>query len=51
MIEQVRNVCQSPPVLDAWEKGQELNVHCWIYGIADGKLRNLQDPITDSVVK
>ncbi|MGJ8657523.1 MAG: carbonic anhydrase [Akkermansiaceae bacterium] len=50
-MEQVQNVCQSPPVLDAWAKGQELNVHCWIYGIADGKIRNLQDPISGPLDK
>jgi carbonic anhydrase len=45
VIEQVYNVCKSPPVLDAWEKGQELHVHCWIYGVADGKLKKLQASI------
>lgn len=45
VIEQVNNVCKSPPVLDAWENGQELRVHCWIYGVADGKLHKLQASI------
>jgi carbonic anhydrase len=26
---------------DAWERGQELHVHGWIYGIADGLARDL----------
>jgi carbonic anhydrase len=45
-MEQTQNVCKSPPVLDAWEKGQELHVHCWIYGIADGKIKKLHEPIS-----
>ena len=46
-MEQAANVCKSTPVLDAWEQGQELHVHCWIYGIADGYIRKLQDPISN----
>ncbi len=46
VMEQMYNVCKSPPVLDAWENGQELHVHCWIYGIADGKLHKLQASVS-----
>jgi carbonic anhydrase len=41
VIEQVVNVCETSIVRDAWERGQELSVHGWIYGIADGLLRDL----------
>ncbi len=41
VIEQVRNVCQTTIVLDAWERGQPLTVHGWIYGLKDGLLRDL----------
>jgi len=41
VIEQVANVCQTTIVGDAWERGQELAVHGWIYGIQDGLLRDL----------
>lgn len=41
VIEQVRHVCQSPIVTDAWERGQELTVHGWIYALRDGLLRDL----------
>jgi len=41
VIEQVSNVCQTTIVRDAWERGQELAVHGWIYGIGDGLLRDL----------
>jgi carbonic anhydrase len=41
VIEQVANVCQTTIALDAWERGQELVVHGWIYGLKDGLLRDL----------
>ena len=41
VIEQVENVCQTTIVQDAWARGQELAVHGWIYGLADGLLRDL----------
>jgi len=40
-IEQVVNVCQTTIVQDAWERGQSLTVHSWIYGVHDGLLRDL----------
>ena len=47
MIEQVVNVCRTTIVRDAWERGQELAVHAWIYGIKDGFLRNLNSTVTN----
>lgn len=41
VIEQVANVCQTTIVRDAWESGQELAVHGWIYGIKNGRLQDL----------
>jgi carbonic anhydrase len=41
VIEQVSNVCQTTIVRDAWERGQPLTIHSWIYGIKDGLMRNL----------
>ena len=46
VIEQVANVCQTTTVLDAWERGQELAVHGWIYGLKDGLLRDLDVTVT-----
>src|SRR4051812_13772830 len=42
VIEQVANVCQTTIVRDAWERGQELVVHGWIYGVENGLLRDLK---------
>ena len=47
VIEQVQNVCQTTIARDAWERGQELNVHGWIYGIADGLARDLGTTVSD----
>lgn len=41
VIEQVANVCQTTIALDAWDRGQELAVQGWIYGLKDGLLRDL----------
>ncbi|MBX9961993.1 MAG: carbonate dehydratase [Burkholderiales bacterium] len=42
VIEQVANVCHTTIVRDAWERGQELAVHGWAYGLQDGLLRDLK---------
>ena len=41
VIEQVLNVARTTIVQTAWERGQELVVHGWIYGLEDGLLRDL----------
>jgi carbonic anhydrase len=41
VIEQASNVCQTTIVRDAWERGQALTVHGWVYGLKDGLIRNL----------
>ena len=39
--EQVLNVGRTTPVQDAWERGQSLAIHGWIYRISDGLLRDM----------
>jgi carbonic anhydrase len=41
VIEQVRNVCQTTVVRDAWRRGRNVTVHGWIYALRDGLLRDL----------
>jgi carbonic anhydrase len=41
VIEQVVNVCRTTVVQGAWERGQPVMVHGWIYRISDGILQNL----------
>jgi carbonic anhydrase len=47
VIEQVVNVCQTTVVRGAWRRGQALTVHGWIYGLEDGRLRDLDLSIAD----
>jgi carbonic anhydrase len=48
VIEQVGNVCRTTIARDAWERGQELSVHGWAYGLHDGLLRDLGITIDDA---
>ena len=49
VIEQVRNLCQTTSVQDAWARGQPLAVHGWIYGVRDGMLRDLDATVAAAV--
>lgn len=40
-IEQAVNVCHTTVVREAWERGQQLAVHAWIYGLEDGHIHDL----------
>lgn len=42
---QVRNVCHTTIVQNAWMRGQELAVHGWIYGLEDGLIKDLDTSI------
>src|SRR5208282_2735906 len=42
VIEQVLNICRSTVVQEAWERGQQLSVHGWVYSLTDGLIRDLQ---------
>ena len=41
VLEQVINVSRTIVVQDAWQRGQNLTIHGWIYGLKDGLLRDL----------
>jgi carbonic anhydrase len=41
VIEQARHVCQTTIVQEAWARNQALSIHGWIYGLRDGRLRDL----------
>lgn len=40
-IEQAANVCDTTVVQGAWDRGQELTVHGWVYSLRDGLARDL----------
>ena len=42
VIEQVLNVAQTTVVRQAWEGGQRLGIHGWIYALTDGLVRDLR---------
>ena len=44
VIEQAVNVSETTIVQDAWDRGQSLAIHAWIYRLDDGLLRDLQFP-------
>ncbi|MCY2931753.1 MAG: carbonate dehydratase [Planctomycetota bacterium] len=46
VIEQVRTVCGTTILQDAWGRGQSVSVHGWVYNIQDGLLRDLGPCIT-----
>ncbi len=41
VLEQVKSVCNTTMVKNAWKAGQEIAVHGWIYNIKDGMLKDL----------
>jgi carbonic anhydrase len=46
VIEQVSNVCQTTVVRDAWERGQSLTVHGWVYGLRDGLVKDMHTTVS-----
>ncbi len=41
VIRQVRNVASDVFVMEAWERGQSLSVHGWVYSLATGLVEDL----------
>jgi len=41
-MEQVANICRTTIVRDAWDRGQPLTIHSWVYSVRDGLLRDLE---------
>jgi carbonic anhydrase len=48
VAQQVANVSHTNIVQNAWDQGQELSIHGWIYDINDGLLRQIT-PVINSV--
>ena len=48
VIEQALSVCQTTVVQDAWDRGQDLTVHSWVYRLQDGLLRDLGMSVNNS---
>ncbi|ANE74494.1 carbonate dehydratase [Dickeya solani] len=42
VVEQVYNLGHSTIMQSAWKRGQKVTIHGWVYGIQDGRLRDLE---------
>lgn len=45
VLAQARNMSRTTVLQDAWDRGQEVNIHSWIYGLKNGRIKGLADPI------
>jgi carbonic anhydrase len=48
VLEQVINVSRTIVIQDAWQRGQALTIHGWIYGLKDGLVRDLGLTVSES---
>ena len=47
ILEQVLNVGRTTVIQDAWNRGQSISLHGWVYGLRDGHLHELHPAIAD----
>lgn len=47
VIEQVLNVAQTTIVQAAWDRGQNITIHGWVYGLQNGLLKDLKATVND----
>lgn len=45
VIEQMSNVCRTTVLRRAWSRGQSVQVHGFVYGLEDGLLHRVSDPV------
>jgi carbonic anhydrase len=48
VLEQARNVCRTTVVTDAWQRGQSVVVHGWVYGLGNGLLQDMRITVASS---
>ncbi len=46
VVEQVVNVAQTTVIESAWQRGQPVTVHGWVYGLKDGLIRDLNADVS-----
>lgn len=49
VINQAEHVARTTIVEDAWERGQDLHIHSWIYRLNNGRITTLADTIAASI--
>ena len=50
VLAQARHVAETTVVQGAWARFQPLSVHAWIYGLTDGRLHSLGQPVSGSAL-
>jgi carbonic anhydrase len=45
VLAQARHIARTTIIEDAWERGQEIHIHSWIYRLDNGIITPLRDPI------
>jgi carbonic anhydrase len=50
VLAQARHVAHTTILEDAWERGQEISIHSWIYRLTSGLITPLRSPITSPLV-
>ncbi|HTK30021.1 MAG TPA: carbonate dehydratase [Vicinamibacterales bacterium] len=50
VLAQARHAAETTIVQDAWARFQPVSVHAWIYGLRDGRLRELAPPVDGNAV-
>ncbi|MBX9744410.1 MAG: carbonic anhydrase, partial [Chlamydiales bacterium] len=48
VLQQVLNVCHTTIVQEAWNRGQFLCIHGWVYDLQSGKLKDLNCCFSDA---
>ena len=48
VLAQTRHIARTTIVEDAWERGQSLAIHSWIYRLENGLIQPLRSPITSA---
>ena len=46
VIEQVKDLAKTSIVQEAWKRGQDLHLHGWVYGLDNGKIKELVTEIS-----
>lgn len=48
VTEQVMDLAKTSIIQEAWEKGQQIHLHGWVYDVADGLIKDLDVTIKDN---
>lgn len=48
VLVQCRNVCETTVVQDAWQRGQDVVIHGWVYGLHNGLINDLRMTVASS---